>query len=94
MNFVPLQQIRPHLRGGAFCPSPPTVVRYVRSTKDPVLAVVQGPSPHGEQYRTIVYKRGATEVVHDRAFVKRLTAVRATSPPPSPMETPVQLAGR
>ena len=36
------------------------VVRYVRSTKEPALAVVQGPSPHGDQYRTIVYKRGAT----------------------------------
>ena len=33
-------------------------MRYVRSTKEPVLAVVQGPSPHGEQYRTITYKMG------------------------------------
>ena len=41
------------------------VVRSVRSTKEPVVAVVQGRSPHGEQYRTMVYKRGATEVVHD-----------------------------
>ena len=54
--------------------------------------VVQGPSPHGDQSRTIVYKRGATEVVHDCAPVKRLTAVRATSPPPCPTEAPVQLA--
>ena len=67
------------------------VVCYVR-TKEPVLAVVQGPSPHGEQYRTITYKHGATEVEHDRAAVKRLTAVLATSPPPRPTETPVQPA--
>ena len=66
-----------------------TIVRYVRSTKEPVLAVVQGPSPHGDRYRTIVYKCGATEVVHDRASLKRLTAVRATSPPSRPAETPV-----
>ena len=51
-----------------------TIVRYVRATKEPVLAVVQGPSPHGDQYRTITYKRGATEVVHGRASLKRLTA--------------------
>ena len=57
-----------------------------------MLAVVQRPSPHGDQYRTIVYKRGATEVVHDHASVKRLTAVRATSPPPRPTEAPVQPA--
>ena len=50
------------------------------------------PSPGGEQYRTIVYKRGATEIVHDHASMKRLTAVRATSPPPCPTEAPVQLA--
>ena len=47
----------------SFCPIAPlrplkmfpqgTVVRYVRSTGEPVLAAVQGPSPHGEQYRTI-----------------------------------------
>ena len=54
-----------------------------------MLAVVQGPSPHGDQYRTITYKRGATQVVHDRASLKRLTAVHATSPPPRPAETPV-----
>jgi hypothetical protein len=66
-----------------------TIVRYVRATKEPVLAVVQGPSPRGDQYRTITYKCGATEVVHDRASLKRLTAVRATSPPPRPAETPV-----
>ena len=47
-----------------------TVVRSVRSTKEPVLAVVQGLSPHGEQNRSAVYKRGATEAVHDRAAVK------------------------
>ena len=43
-----------------------TVVRFLRSAKEPVRAVVQGPSPHGEQYRSIVHKRGATEVAHDR----------------------------
>ena len=37
---------------------------YVCSTKEPVLAVVQGPSPHGDLYRTIAHKRGATEVVY------------------------------
>ena len=41
-----------------------TIVHYARSTKEPVLAV-QGPSPHGDRYRTITYKHGATEVVHD-----------------------------
>ena len=61
-----------------------TIVPYVRSTGEPVLAVVQGPSPHGEQYRTITYKRGVAEVVHDRASLKRLTAVQTTSPPPRP----------
>ena len=39
-----------------------------------MLAVVQGPPPHGDQYRTIVYKGGATKVVHDHASIKRLTA--------------------
>ena len=48
---------------------------------------MQGPSPHGDQYTTIVYKRCATEVVHDWGSVKHLTAVRATSP-----EAPKQLA--
>ena len=67
-------------------------MRYVRSTGEPVLATVQGPSPRGEQYRTITYKRGAAEVVHDRASLKRLTAVQTTSPPPRPAETPVQPA--
>ena len=62
-------------------------MRYVRSTKDAVRAVVQGPSPNGEQYRSIEYKHGATEVVHYHAAVKRLTAVPATSPPPPPTET-------
>ena len=86
----------------SFCPIAPlrplkmfpqgTVVRYVRSTGEPVLATVQGPSPRGEQYRTITYKRGAAEVVHDRASLKRLTAVQTTSPPPRPAETPVQPA--
>ena len=42
-----------------------------------MLAVVQGLFPHGEQCRSIAYERGAIEVVHDRAAVKRLTAVRA-----------------
>jgi hypothetical protein len=51
-----------------------TIARYVHVTKEPVLADVQGPSPHGDQYRTITYKRGAAEVVHDRASLKRLTA--------------------
>ena len=55
-----------------------TVVRYVASPKEPVLAVVQRPSPHGEQYRSVA--------------VKPLIAVRATSPPPPPTETPVQPA--
>ena len=40
------------------------IVCYVCSTKESLLVVVQGPSPHGEQYRTITYKRGATEIVH------------------------------
>ena len=53
-----------------------------------MLAVVQGPSPHGDQYRCMVYKCGATEVVHYCASVKHLTAVQATSPPPHPMEPP------
>ena len=44
-----------------------SVVRCVLSTKEPVLAVVLGPSPHGGQYRSILYKRGSPEVVHDRA---------------------------
>ena len=35
---------------------------------------MQSPSPLGEQYRIIAYKCGATEVVHDRASVKRLTS--------------------
>ena len=65
-----------------------TVVCYVCCTKERVLAVVQ----QCEQYRTIVYKHGATEVAHDRASVNCLTAMRATSPPPGPRETPVQLA--
>ena len=68
------------------------VVRDVRSTKEPVLAVVHGPSPHGDQYRTIVCKRGATEVVYGRAAIIRLTVVRATSPPPRPTEASVQAA--
>ena len=58
-------------------------MRYVRSTKEHGLAVVQGPSPHGDQYRTIVYKCGATEVVYYCASIKRLTAVWATPPPPA-----------
>ena len=56
-------------------------MRYVRSTKEPVLAVVQGPSPHGEQYRTITYKRGAAEVVHDRASVTRKRGKQAAAKP-------------
>ena len=51
-------------------------------------AVVQGPSPHSGQYKTIVYKRGATEVVHDHAAVKHLIAVLATSPPPAEVFPP------
>ena len=53
--------------------------------------VVQGPFLHGEQDRSILYKSDATEVVHDRAAVNRLTAVRA-APPLPPTETPVQPA--
>ena len=44
-----------------------TVVRYFCYTKEPVLAVVSGPSPQGEQYRSILYNRGAPEVAHDCA---------------------------
>ena len=37
-----------------------------------MLAIVHGPSPHGEQNIIIMYKCGATEIVHDRVSVKRL----------------------
>ena len=66
------------------------VVRCVCSTTEPVLAVVKVLLPMVNS--TEASCTNVVPLVHDYTSVERLTAVRATSPPPYPTEAPVQPA--
>ena len=58
-----------------------TSVMFIRSTGEPILAQVIGHSEHGDAYRRITYDCDGKTVLHDCAFVRRLSLPRAPSAP-------------
>ena len=54
---------------------------FIRSTGEPFLVPVIGHSEHGDAYRSITYDQDGKTVLHDHAFVRRLSLPRAPSPP-------------
>ena len=59
---------------------PGTNVMFIRSTGEPVLAQVVGPSEHGGAYCHITYECVGKTVLHDRASVRCLSLPHARSP--------------